>query len=181
LPDRAIRSAQNPRSWLRRVDPWFIVESAPLQARLIRATREVNDHKAEYVFDCVAKHLESSQSTSATCFGFAFKADVNDLRESPSLAIVERLGRAFPGRVAAVDPFVPEAPVELKAAGVTLLGLEDGLARERAFVLLVDHTVFRRVSPSKLQGRAVIDTRGIWQNIESKSQCACPCPPARTM
>jgi len=145
------------------VDPWFIVDSAPQEARLIRTAREVNDHKAQYVFDCVAKHLEGSQSTLVTCFGLAFKADVDDLRESPSLEIVERLGHAFPGRVAAVDPFVSKASAVLKAAGVTLLGLEEGFARDGVFVLLVDHTVFTRASPSKLEGRAVIDTRGIWR------------------
>lgn len=144
------------------VDPWFIVDSAPQQARLIRTAREVNDRKADYVFERVAQTLETAVEPNITCFGLAFKPNVDDLRESPSMAIVERLGRAFPGRVAAVEPFIHAQPPGLKAAGVPLITLEEGLERRGAFVLLVDHAAFLRVPKEKLNGHKIIDTRGAW-------------------
>ena len=144
------------------VDPWFIVDSAPQQAKLIRAAREVNDSKADYVFQRLAQTMEASPEPNVTCFGLAFKPNVDDLRESPALAIVERLGRAFPGRVAAVEPFIQTQPASLKAAGVPLITLDEGLDRLGAFVLLVDHTAFLRVPRERLRGRKIIDTRGVW-------------------
>jgi len=144
------------------VDPWFIVDSAPQQAKLIRAAREVNDRKADYVFERLAQTLETAVEPNVTCFGLAFKPNVDDLRESPAMAIVERLGRAFPGRVAAVEPFIQVQPPALKEAGVPLISLEEGLERRGAFVLLVDHAAFLRVPKEKLHGHKIVDTRGAW-------------------
>ena len=144
------------------VDPWFIVDSAPEQARLIRTAREVNDRKADYVFERLAETIETSTDRTITCFGLSFKPNVDDLRESPAMAIVEKLGRAFPGKVAAVEPFIQVQPPALKDAGVPLVSLEEGLDRTGAFVLLVDHTAFLRVPSERLTGRKIIDTRGAW-------------------
>ena len=144
------------------VDPWFIVDGAPEQAKLIRTAREVNDRKADYVFERINEFIVSQADPTVTCFGLAFKANVDDLRESPALAIVERLGRAFPGRIAAVEPFVHAPPPSLKEAGVPLLTLDEGLNRSGAFVLLVDHTVFVRVPIERLRGRRIFDVRGNW-------------------
>ena len=138
------------------VDPWFVVDSAPEEARLIRTAREVNDHKAEWVAAQVEALARATPDAPITCFGLTFKADVDDLRESPALAITQGLQRAFPGRVAAVEPHVTAVP------GLTLLPLVAALERVGIFVLLVDHTAFRRVPRARLQGRHVVDTRGVW-------------------
>ena len=139
------------------VDPWFIVDAAPEQARLIRTAREVNDHKTAHVRGLVTAAARAMPGAPITCFGLAFKANVDDLRESPALAIARDLDRDFPGRVVAVEPHVAAAP------GLELLGLEAALERPGIYVLLVDHTVFRRVAPERLAGRHVIDTRGAWR------------------
>jgi UDP-N-acetyl-D-mannosaminuronic acid dehydrogenase len=148
------------------VDPWFIVDAAPEEARLIRTAREVNDHKPRHVLEKVALALKANPNAEITCFGLAFKANVDDLRESPSLEIVEHLAKAHPGRVAAVEPYIDEAPKSLAEAGVPLITLEQALAREGVYLLLVDHTAFVRLPLGKLAGRAVIDTRGVWRNAE---------------
>ena len=144
------------------VDPWFIVDGAPEYARLIRTAREVNDHKAEHVFERIQRSVGAYPDMPITCFGLSFKANVDDLRESPALEIAERLGRAYPGRVAAVEPFIKELPAPLKDAGVSHLTLEQGLDRPGAFVLLVDHSAFTRIPREQLANRKIIDTRGIW-------------------
>lgn len=143
------------------VDPWFIVDGAPAEARLIRTAREANDHKAAHVRERVAAAARAMPGAPITCFGLAYKADLGDVRESPALAIARGLAREFPGRVAAVDPHV--ATVE----GLELLGLEAGLARTGIYVLLVDHSAFRRVAPERLAGRLLLDTRGVWQGLTS--------------
>ena len=79
------------------------------------------------------------------------------LAASPALAIARLLAADFPGRVAAVEPHVAAVP------GLDLLELDAALDRPGIYVLLVDHTVFRRVAPERLAGRRVIDTRGIWR------------------
>ena len=140
------------------VDPWFIVDAAPEEARLIRTAREVNDHKALWVYDRVAAAAARSEAP-ITCLGLAFKADVDDLRESPALEIAKRLALGFPGRVSVVEPHIEHVPAGLNAP---LIGLEQALERGGILVLLVDHTDFARVPPARLAAATIIDTRGIW-------------------
>ncbi len=69
------------------VDPWFIVDAAPERAQLIRTAREVNDAKPEYVISRVKAHADRFKAPRIAVLGLAFKPDIDDLRESPALAI----------------------------------------------------------------------------------------------
>ncbi len=142
------------------VDPWFIVDAAPEQARLIRTAREVNDAKPDWVMAQVTALATAEPDLPITCFGLAFKAGVDDLRESPALEIAERLAHAHPGRVAAVEPHITAPPKGLEAPLITL---DAALARGGIFVLLVDHSVFARVPAARLAGARIVDTRGLWR------------------
>lgn len=141
------------------VDPWFIVDSAPDLARLIRTSREVNDAKAHWVIDRVSALAQARPEAPINCFGLAFKADIDDLRESPALEITAALALRFPGRVAAIEPHISASPLGVDAP---LLDMEEALNRGGIHVLLVDHTAFARVSPSRLVAADVVDTRGTW-------------------
>lgn len=149
------------------VDPWFIVSQAPQEARLIRTAREVNDSKPQWVCDKVDQLVEDAQRASGksrrelkiACFGLAFKANIDDLRESPALAITLDIARRYPGQVVAVEPHIQEPPQSLQDAEVELVDFSSA-ANADVLVFLVDHRVFNEES-LLLQGRQrLLDTRG---------------------
>ena len=147
------------------VDPWFIVASAPEEAQLIRQARETNDAKPTWVMGKVA---EAAQQTAAdapiAALGLAFKANIDDLRESPAVDIVARLAAEYPGRrILTVEPHVEALPKQLTGlANVELSTMDDALESAPVVVLLVDHQQFRAVDLARLAGKGIVDTRGIW-------------------
>ena len=142
------------------VDPWFIVDSAPAESRLIRTARTVNDDKPHWVVERVERAAKRFKEPVIACLGLAFKADIDDLRESPAVEIARELGQRFPGQVVAVEPNVKALPHALQAY-VELTDLQDAMARADVVVILVDHSPFKSVDPIRLQAKVVIDTRGM--------------------
>ena len=145
------------------VDPWFLVHSAPDLSPLIRTAREVNDGKADYVYQKAHRLLEENRSEKLACLGLTFKPNIDDLRESPSLEIAERLCGKFGQRVSIVEPNVTQLPRALADSGARKITLEHALTSCAILLLLVDHDEFKQVSLEKLAGKKVIDTRGIWK------------------
>jgi UDP-N-acetyl-D-mannosaminuronic acid dehydrogenase len=152
------------------VDPWFIVSKTPEQARLIRIAREVNDSKPQWVVDkvkvAVADFLQANPEKTAkdvtiACFGLAFKADIDDLRESPAVAITLDIVLNHPGSVVAVEPNIEELPGKLLGK-LGLSSIEAALAEADVVVLLVDHKEFKEIPEHVFKERRHIDSRGIW-------------------
>ena len=152
------------------VDPWFIVHKTPDEAKLIRAAREINDRKPEWVREQVCEMIErlatkkSMKEIKVACFGLAFKPDIDDLRESPAMQIVEKLGRAYPERVVAVEPNIEELPPVLRDLGVRLESISDAVTSADILVLLVDHKEFREFVPEFGNNQLLCDTKGIWNS-----------------
>jgi UDP-N-acetyl-D-mannosaminuronic acid dehydrogenase len=147
------------------VDPWFIVSSAPQLARLIRVAREVNDGKPEHVAQKVIVKAERFNKPTIACLGLAYKANVDDLRESPAVKIVARIAEALPDvQVLAAEPFIDELPPALgRLVNVQLAHALDAVEAADIVVLLVEHDHFRSVNHSLLAGKVVYDTRGMWR------------------
>ncbi|WP_092260901.1 UDP-N-acetyl-D-mannosamine dehydrogenase [Corynebacterium cystitidis] len=147
------------------VDPWFIVSADPENARLIRTAREVNDDKPKYVLAKVEALLKQQPDAVVTALGIAFKNDIDDLRESPSLNIVSELVLRHPGLdIRVVEPNVTELPAFLAARpNVRKQDVASGIAAADIVLLLVDHKEFRAVDPALLAGKHVIDTKGLWR------------------
>ena len=147
------------------VDPWFIVSSAPEQAKLIRTARIVNDHKPEWVLQQVAQAVESCLAAkpemrktdlTISVYGLAFKPNIDDLRESPAVDIALNLDRNFAGCLNIVEPFVTELSPKFSRAKLSSF---NDAANANIHVLLVDHDAFKNATrPNGM----VIDTRGIW-------------------
>ncbi len=147
------------------VDPWFVVSSAPDQARLIRTAREVNDAKPEWVIRKVEQLVEtylaaapgkSAGDVTVACYGLAFKPDIDDLRESPAAEIVSALTRTHPGSVIVSEPNIPELPDRLK--GLSLVDTATAVGRGDVHVVLVAHKAFREID---IKGRPYIDLTGL--------------------
>lgn len=146
------------------VDPWFIVSQAPEEARIIRAAREINDAKPEWVLAKVHRAVEEHATNSdnpvrIACFGLAFKPNIDDLRESPALSIATRLATLYPGQVDVVEPFVESLPACLQGK-TQLLSAVDALSTCDVLVLLVDHDDFKAMPIPTVTH--IIDTRGVW-------------------
>lgn len=144
------------------VDPWFIVSACPDRARLIETARRVNDSKPAHVIEQVRERAARFRKPIIACLGLAFKADVDDLRESPALSIAERLAQEYGEDLIVCEPHVKELPRSL--AGKAKLELaEEAIQKADIVVLLVDHRPFKRLSRRVLDQRVVIDTRGCWK------------------
>jgi UDP-N-acetyl-D-mannosaminuronic acid dehydrogenase len=144
------------------VDPWFLVEAAPELTPLISTARRVNDAQPQYVVDLVRHALGQLPGKKIAALGLAYKADVDDLRESPATEVV-RLLQEEGASVQAWEPFKPDAELRM----ITMApSLEAALSGADAIVLLVPHTEFVRLSPadiaSKTQARIVVDTVNGW-------------------
>lgn len=142
------------------VDPWFIVDSAPEHARLIRTARTVNDDKPHHVLDRIEHVARRFREPVIACLGLAFKADIDDLRESPAVEIVHALAERAIGDVIAVEPNIDALPASLEGRAV-LANVAHALQRADIVVILVDHRQFKQIDPLWLQAKVVIDTRGV--------------------
>jgi UDP-N-acetyl-D-mannosaminuronic acid dehydrogenase len=148
------------------VDPWFIVSKTPEQAKLIHTARQVNDAKPQWVVDKVkvaiadfllANPNKTAKNVTIACYGLAFKADIDDLRESPALNITQQLANIHSGRTLGVEPNIHELPKHI--INIELTNFELAIKEADIHLMLVDHKEFKDKSFNVEYG---IDTKGIW-------------------
>ena len=121
------------------VDPWFLVTAAPDVARLVRTARAVNDAMPRRVLERLADLVPPPAAVAL--LGVTFKADVDDVRESPALRIAElAVARGYDVRLC--DPHVAPGVHALPAP---LLPLQRAVRDAEAVVLLVDHDAFKEL------------------------------------
>ncbi|MFM9052027.1 MAG: UDP-N-acetyl-D-mannosamine dehydrogenase [Bacteroidota bacterium] len=138
------------------VDPWFIASAFPQEARIIRAARDVNSYKTEWVLNQVrskSKHLKKrfGREPLIACMGLAYKANIDDLRESPALEIFQTLKReGF--AVMAVEPNLSHH------SAFRITEMNEALKHADLIVYLVAHKEF---SGLKNSDKTVLDFCGI--------------------
>ncbi len=147
------------------VDPWFIVHGAPEQAKIIRQARDTNDAKMHHVLARAKALAAAHPEARIACLGLAFKANIDDFRESPARYVSASLAREFGERVRVVEPYAGELPQEFAGTGAELVDIDTALAECGVIVVLVDHDVFKVIPPEERSGASVYDTRGIWPDV----------------
>ena len=144
------------------VDPWFIVHGAPEETPLIRTARGVNDGKIRHVIAKAEKLVQAHPQARVACLGLAFKANIDDFRESPARLVAATLARRFGSRIEVVEPYAAELPREFEGTGAKLINVDTALEECDILIVLVDHDVFRVVPLAERADKLVYDTRGIW-------------------
>ncbi|SDG73016.1 UDP-N-acetyl-D-mannosamine dehydrogenase [Bosea robiniae] len=144
------------------VDPWFVIDSAPEQSRVIRQSREVNLEKTRYVTEKIEKAASRFRDPVIACLGVTYKNDVEDLRESPALEIIGHLAANSQQKILVCDPMVKVLPSSLADhANVSLVDLDTARAEADIIVCLVGHRAFQRLDPKLFFNKVVIDTIGL--------------------
>ncbi|HVI99021.1 MAG TPA: UDP-N-acetyl-D-mannosamine dehydrogenase [Sphingomonas sp.] len=144
------------------VDPWFLVSAAPEHTPLIRTARQVNDGKVAHVIDSAATLIEAHPGAPVACLGLAFKANIDDFRESPAVKVAAALARRFGDRVRVVEPYADGLPADFAGTSARLIDLDDAIESCPLMVVLVDHELFKSVPLDERADKQVYDTRGIW-------------------
>tara|TARA_R110002126_G_scaffold687_3_gene4278 strand:- start:7686 stop:8954 length:1269 start_codon:yes stop_codon:yes gene_type:complete len=148
------------------VDPWFIVSKTPNEAKLIHTARLVNDAKPEWVIEkvkiAISDFLQENPTKTAkdvtiACYGLAFKANIDDLRESPAMTIVQKMTDIHAGRIIAVEPNIRVLSSKLKSVDLVDFSYAGKVAD--IHIMLVDHKEFKK---NPVNNGIVIDTKGIW-------------------
>ena len=138
------------------VDPWFIVAKDPKNSNLIRTAREVNNFKNKWVIEKIKNtalkfQIDKGRPARISCMGLTFKPDIDDLRESPALAVAESL------RDAQFDVIAVEPNIEAYK-GLKLSAVAEGVKDSDILVFLVKHREFLSLNT---QGKQVLDFCGV--------------------
>lgn len=152
------------------VDPWFIIHGAPDHTPLIRIAREVNDGKTGHVLEQASLMIDELPRVSIACFGLAFKANIDDFRESPALKIAAQLARRYGGRIKIVEPYASELPAAFDGTGAELIDIDEALENCGMMITLTDHDMFKSIPLDERAGKVVYDTRGIWPDQPDNRQ-----------
>lgn len=119
------------------VDPWFIYEQFPQEAKVILAARERNENKPHFVADKVVSSLAKVTDTVGV-LGLSYKPDVDDLRESPSIELCHIL-QDKGVNVIACEPFAKDSEVQ----GIPNVSFEEILQKADYLVITLGHTLFK--------------------------------------
>ncbi|MHA7145563.1 UDP-N-acetyl-D-mannosamine dehydrogenase [Arthrobacter sp. TmT3-37] len=148
------------------VDPWFIVAADPENSTLIRTAREVNDSKPGHIVNRILAGIEGLAEPVVACLGLAFKANIDDIRESPAVEIVQRVAAAAPhARLLVATPLRDRRNLPSVVSGIANVEwceMQDGVDAADVVALLVDHDRFREIPAESLEGKVIVDTRGFW-------------------
>jgi len=133
------------------VDPWFIVSAFPKEAKIIRAAREINNYKTEWVIEKIknkALHFKINHNREPiiACLGLAFKPNIDDLRTSPALHVAQTLNKDH--KIVVVEPNI-ETHNDFE-----LYSLDDALNKADIVVVLVGHNEFENIA---IKDKVVLD------------------------
>lgn len=141
------------------VDPWFLVGDYPGLANIILAARKINDSMPEFVLERVHDIMKENGLTDVArvgLYGLTYKENVDDMRESPTLQMLESMEKHLCGHLVKVyDPYITDDVVPNQ-----MHNLDEFIDSVDMVVLLVGHDEIKE-NMNKLKGKIVLDTRKI--------------------
>jgi len=151
------------------VDPWFLVEAAPDITPLIRTARQVNDAQPEFVIEIIKRGygMDAPSDLSGkriSILGLAYKPGVDDLRQSPAVAISRKLSE-YGAVICAYDPYINDKEIP----GIEIVqSWQSAVEHSELIALLVAHDLFKKLPPEELarntQARVVVDAVNVWSS-----------------
>lgn len=144
------------------IDPCFIIHGAPHHTQLMQTARQVNLKKTETTIQQAAALIKQHPQSSIACLGLSFKPNVDDLRESPALAIVQRLSQQFENKFYVVEPHIEALPTPLgEHVHVELASLETALDKAQIVLILVNHRAFQSMATAMLADKEILNCVGL--------------------
>ena len=136
------------------VDPFFIAEKSS-SSRIVKLAREINDSMAFHVVKLAKKMIGDIFNPTITLLGLAYKGDVDDMRESPSLRI-KKIAEGEGLNVKIFDPLVKDHSNNCE-------DIEEASVGSDCLILVTDHSEFKKINPTSLhvRNKNLIDTRNI--------------------
>lgn len=138
------------------VDPWFLVGDYPGLANIILAARKINDSMPEFVLERIhdiMKEHEIKDVSRVGLYGLSYKEDVDDVRESPTLQLLECMERHLASGIKVYDPWINENIVENQYHD-----FDEFLSDIDLMVVMVGHSELKS-SFGKIEDKIVLDTR----------------------
>ncbi|MSD83868.1 nucleotide sugar dehydrogenase [Lactobacillus curvatus] len=140
------------------VDPYFIIAEAPEQTPLIQQARAINTSMPNFVVDKINNIMSKNNGKKVTILGVAYKGNVDDIRESPALKIIDQLKQENNYEVSVFDPHVKQDWIEDN--------LDHAVENSDLLVVLTDHNEFKMIDSDALKTmkhRWILDTKNIIQ------------------
>lgn len=141
------------------VDPWFLVGDYPSLAKVIDESMKTNDGMPDFVLNRIYEIMKENKITDISkvgLYGLTYKENVDDMRESPTLQMLESMERHLCGSLVKVyDPFITKDVVPNQYHD-----LDKFINDVELVVLLVGHDEIKQ-NMDKLKGKVILDTRKI--------------------
>lgn len=140
------------------VDPWFLVGDYPGLVNIVLAARKINDSMPEFVLQRIyeiMKEVGINEVNQVGIYGLTYKEDVDDLRESPTLQMIDCMNRHLAGGIKVYDPYIDTHVVDNQ-----YFALDEFLNDVKLVVIMVGHSEIKEYI-EKLIGKIVLDIRNI--------------------
>lgn len=140
------------------VDPWFLVGDYPSLAKVIDESMKTNDGMPDFVLNRIYEIMKEKGLTDITrvgLYGLTYKENVDDMRESPTLQLLESQERHLATGLKVYDPFI-----EKDVVGNQFHNLDQFLDGIDMVVIMVKHSEIKE-NMSKLEGKIVLDCHNI--------------------
>lgn len=140
------------------VDPWFLVGDYPGLANIVLAARKINDSMPEFVLERIHEIMEENGINDLSrigLYGLTYKENVDDIRESPTLQLLESMERHLAAGLKVYDPFI-----DYELVSNQYFDLDEFIDTVDLVVIMVSHDEIKE-NMDKLQDKIVFDTKNV--------------------